>query len=651
MPKHCDLSICINGEQTFFINQKIISTYSEKLKKMIKQEKRKKREIEINNFPGGSNGFELISRYCYNNGKIEITFSNICLLYCCSVFLEMKQNLLDQTESFLEGIFYWSWNEILQTLKSCAQDDSILSYSDSCGLLDRLICGLLAKIAQTPGSNLKNSGGFRIEMEDNRKTPVARGSPLDPSLARILGSSSSSSSSSPSPMRISSPKSSGGSRTEILRVVRHVADDTSSGINYSATAPRSSLTRIFGCSPSSSSSPRISDGSRMEFPRVLHVADDTSIIINYSKMGPGSLSGSPLAKVFGSYSSSSSSTSPTTAAIQFSSSSSPKQWWFDDLSSLPPAIIEKLIKNLGSYGEENTSIILTRFILHYLKQRTPNSVYTGLADTAIYGITLSGKSSFSCRGLLRILKMLSGFGLSKTCRMKLERLIGAKLDEATLDDLLISGQERGDMYDVKLVLRLVRIFVNDNYNDTDGELMMDSIERMKKVGGLIDKYLAEISPDHNLKMSKFVGVAQSLPDSARDSFDGVYKAIDMYLQSHPSLTMEERSKVCKCINYEKLSLEACKDLAKNPRIPPTVAIQALKSQSKSYEVVNGNFTEENEDMKINIQRMQRRVIELEKICKDMKGQMSLLVNHNHNQNNVIIPAFSPFPPRTLPRLC
>jgi hypothetical protein len=43
--------------------------------------------------------------------------------------------------------------------------------------------------------------------------------------------------------------------------------------------------------------------------------------------------------------------------------------------------------------------------------------------------------------------------------------------------------------------------------------------------------LCEISPDQNLKTSKVLGVAESLPDSARDSFDGVYKAIDIYLEA------------------------------------------------------------------------------------------------------------------------
>lgn len=135
-----------------------------------------------------------------------------------------------------------------------------------------------------------------------------------------------------------------------------------------------------------------------------------------------------------------------------------------------------------------------------------------------------GKSSFSCRGLLSVLRVVSGFGLSRECRYGLERLIGGALDEATLDDLLVSSSCGGGgvVYDVNLVVRLIRVFVHENTNK--------EVVKMKKVGRLVDKYLGEIAPDHNLKIAKFLGVAESLPDFARDCFDGVYRAIDTYLQ-------------------------------------------------------------------------------------------------------------------------
>ncbi|KAE8699034.1 BTB/POZ domain-containing protein [Hibiscus syriacus] len=354
------------------------------------------------------------------------------LLYCSAFSLGMTEkastnNLLRQTEKFLEGMFNWSWNDIMMSLRSC---EPFFPYADSYGLIQKLIFALLAKIAQN------------------------------------------------------------------------------SDMNFIAS------------SSSSSSSPETSFGFRF-------------------------------------------------------SSKSGKDWWFDDLTILSPKIIEKIIRNLSAYGNQNNIFTLTRFLLHYLKTKpqgsSPSSKYeySGLADTAVHGVILVGKTKFSCRKLFWVLRLISGFSLSKDYRADLERLIGENLDEATVDDLLVSGHNKG-VYDVNLVIRLIKVFVNSNEE-------MNS-QKMKKLGRLIDKYLREISPDQNLNVSKFLAVVDSLPDSARDCFDGVYRAIDFYLQSHPTLSFVDRSKLCRCLNYEKLTFEASKELAKNPRIPPNSSVQALICQ-------------------------------------------------------------------------
>lgn len=57
---------------------------------------------------------------------------------------------------------------------------------------------------------------------------------------------------------------------------------------------------------------------------------------------------------------------------------------------------------------------------------------------------------------------------------------------------------------------------------------------MMKVAKLIDSYLAEIAPDANLKLTKFIALAEILPDYARVVDDGLYRAIDIYLKvRHP----------------------------------------------------------------------------------------------------------------------
>ena len=46
----------------------------------------------------------------------------------------------------------------------------------------------------------------------------------------------------------------------------------------------------------------------------------------------------------------------------------------------------------------------------------------------------------------------------------------------------------------------------------------------------MDSYLTEVSRDRNLSLTKFQVLAEALPESARTSDDGLYRAIDSYLK-------------------------------------------------------------------------------------------------------------------------
>uniref|UniRef100_J3M2K8 NPH3 domain-containing protein n=1 Tax=Oryza brachyantha TaxID=4533 RepID=J3M2K8_ORYBR len=442
MNELCDLKVHINGHHTLLLHQSVMCAFSGRLRTMVTHERRKKKtsrvealSVKLTDFPGGAEGFELVARFCYSNGRVPLCPSNLPVLHCAAVYLEMTDeactcNLLTQAEAFVDGLYYWTWADVLTAVKSC---EPFAAAADASGLLEKLISALFSKITANP------------------ETPVA---------AAAVGTPNRSSSSCSS-----SPDTLGFGR---------------------------------------SSSTKTPDSMKPCFAR---------------------------------------------------------EWWFDDMTSLCPQTIEK----------------------------------------------------------------------------------------ATLDDLLVSGDD-GGVYDVNLVMRLVRVFVS-----SEEEADLPS-QRMRKVGRLVDKYLGEISPDHGLRVSKFLAVAESLPDSARECYDGVYRALDIYLESHPTLTIEERTTLCRCLNYEKLTLEACKDLAKNRRIPPGIAVQALGSQQSKLQIrpaaavakgaggrpdpsqtprkvvvgggggrarsVDLDSMDEKELLKLNLQKMQNRVVELERACKEMRGQMS-----------------------------
>lgn len=390
--------------------QSILSKYSGLVRKMVNQEKKRRKsknkiaaelEIKINGFPGGSMGFELATRFCYNNGGYPLTPANLPLLHSTSIFLAMDEdvarcNLHHQAETFLDGLFYWTWSDLLSSLRAC---EPLFPIADSSGLLRKLLSSLLVKMAAVSSS--------------------------------FSSSSSSGSSSSSSP-----DCSSGGSASKTMSPAR-------------------------------------------------------------------------------------------------------KAWWFDDLTGLSPRMVEKMFKIMDVYGKENNNLVLTRFLLHYLKVAALRSGGTGhgsiarsecggLAVTAVHGVVSMGRRGFSCRGLFWVLRVVSGFGVGRGVRGVLEGLIGGVLDQACLDDLLVLGHGAGGggVYDVGLVVRLLRVFAVSGAEEEKGVCLL----RMKKVGRLMDRYMGEISPDPGLKVSKLLGVVEGLPDAARDCFDGVYNAIDIYLE-------------------------------------------------------------------------------------------------------------------------
>jgi hypothetical protein len=71
---------------------------------------------------------------------------------------------------------------------------------------------------------------------------------------------------------------------------------------------------------------------------------------------------------------------------------------------------------------------------------------------------------------------------------------------------------------------------------------------LTKVGELMDKYLVEIAADTHLRASRCLALAESLPDYARESDDGLYRAIDIYLEVLP-LCLYIRVRISVCVSF------------------------------------------------------------------------------------------------------
>ncbi|CAN1191245.1 BTB/POZ domain-containing protein SR1IP1 [Linum perenne] len=196
------------------------------------------------------------------------------------------------------------------------------------------------------------------------------------------------------------------------------------------------------------------------------------------------------------------------------------------------------------------------------------------------------KNALSVSFLSMLLRAAIYLESTVACRLDLEKRMASQLGQAVLDDLLIPAYSfTGDtLFDVDTVKRIMINYIEYEvegkdrlgYHGADDEpVYSPRVNDMERVGKLMENYLAEIASDRNLAVSKFISLAELVPEQSRIVDDEMYRAIDIYLKAHPALSDLERKKVCSVMDCQKLSREACAHAAQNDRLPVQTVVQVL----------------------------------------------------------------------------
>ncbi|BBH06384.1 Phototropic-responsive NPH3 family protein [Prunus dulcis] len=319
------------------------------------------------------------------------------------------------------------------------------------------------------------------------------------------------------------------------------------------------------------------------------------------------------------------------------------EWWVEDLSLLRIDYYQRVICAMTRLGVRPDSIFAS--LMHFAqaslkgigKCQTWNpgklKLNTGMAEhdqkTVVEALVSLMPTEKSCSvplsfmfGMLRMAIMVDA---TIACRLELERRIAFRLE------MRIEEEESEDC----------------GY-ESEG-LGSPSHDSLLKVGRLIDTYLAEIAPDPYLSLQKFIAMIEILPDYARVIDDGLYRAVDIYLKVHSMLTEQECKKLCKFIDCQKLSQEACNHAAQSDRLPVQMTVRVLYfEQLRLKNALSGSsgdgllsqrissgvpsaamsprdnyasLRRENRELKLEISRMRVRLSELEKEQLFMKQGM------------------------------
>ncbi|KAM3326308.1 BTB/POZ domain-containing protein isoform X1 [Capsicum chacoense] len=376
--------------------------------------------------------------------------------------------------------------------------------------------------------------------------------------------------------------------------------------------------------------------------------------------------------------------------VQCVDSETPSDWWGKSLAVLNLDFFQRVLSAVKTKGLKQD--IISKILINYAQNslqglfiKDPQLVKGSFLDLdlqkrqriiveTIAGLlpTQSRKSTVPMAFLSSLLKSAIVASASTSCRSDLERRIGLQLDQAILEDILIPANPHGNnhspLYDIDSILRIFSFFLNLDEDDEEDNPLRDESEMVYdfdspgspkhssivKVSKLLDNYLAEVALDPNLTPSKYIALAELLPDHARLVYDGLYRAVDIFLKVHPNIKDSERYRLCKTIDCQKLSQEACSHAAQNERLPVQMAVQVLYfEQIRLRNAMNGGHNQffgmnnqfpqrsgsgagsgcisprdnyasvrrENRELKLEVARMRMRLTDLEKDHVSMKQEL------------------------------
>ncbi|KAG6652582.1 BTB/POZ domain-containing protein NPY2-like isoform X2 [Carya illinoinensis] len=290
----------------------------------------------------------------------------------------------------------------------------------------------------------------------------------------------------------------------------------------------------------------------------------------------------------------------------------PKDWWVEDLCELEIGLYKRVLVNIKNIGIVSNDVI-GEALKAYAYRRLPGfskgmiqsgdkAKYQSIVNTIAW-LLPADKGCVSCSFLLKLLKASILVNSGEMDKVELVRRIGQQLEEASVNDLLIRApEEETTMFDVSTVQKIVQEFLMQD-KSAEIELLEESHELQETrrpgilseasklmVAKLIDGYLAEISKDPNLTLSKFVDLAEMVSNISRPAHDGLYRAIDMYLKEHPGISKSEKKRICKLMDCKKLSVDACMHAVQNERLPLRVVVQVLYFEQVRAAASSGSST-------------------------------------------------------------
>nr|Q9SRQ5.2 RecName: Full=BTB/POZ domain-containing protein At3g03510 [Arabidopsis thaliana] len=284
-----------------------------------------------------------------------------------------------------------------------------------------------------------------------------------------------------------------------------------------------------------------------------------------------------------------------------------------DLITLPLRLYEPLILEVSKHNVSLENLVASvcnyanRWVFE--KDSGDGSVSRNKREgiEAVERLLPHQRGTISSGFLFKSLKESIFLGACSDCRKGFEVRISNQLDMARAKDLQILSPTEDGSYDIELLKTILKSFYsNDSVPD---------LSRFVSVARMLEEFLLEAAAsDAGLRVGTFKELAEIAVAASCDVLsysDGIYRAIDVYLERHRDLIESEKMEACRFLHCKKLSPEACEHASKNEKLPLRIVMQVLfVSQMQIRDKVA-------REMKGVVERTENQVDEVESMSKKL----------------------------------
>ncbi|XP_022758945.1 BTB/POZ domain-containing protein At5g48130-like [Durio zibethinus] len=270
-----------------------------------------------------------------------------------------------------------------------------------------------------------------------------------------------------------------------------------------------------------------------------------------------------------------------------------KDLWIKDLIALPFGFFKRIIGSLRRQGmkEKYVTPIIVFYANKWVLSKKTRQFWENPGEK-IGDSDTNNKVSVILQGILDLLPigekasraipvgfyfaLLSRsleFGLRSDSKVKLQDQIASMLHFAQVEDFLlpqIGTESFSSSKELATMKSIFSTFASFNMDTNPTPSASNSI-----VAELWDTFLVQIASDPEMEPKKFMELVELLPISCRQSHDQLYRAMNSFLLAHRDITQDEKGSVCKYLNCQKLSQEACIEAVQNELMPLRLIVQAL----------------------------------------------------------------------------